>query len=248
MSAEPTTTVASLADVLRHIASEIDNFMPEPSHVTYYTYPHRAPIVGLTFNVEGAACVETWAAKYGTPRPTRQPRNESEWLTTDSFEFMGLTFQLAGHDPREPEPVATQPEPVADWSQYGECPDCGMVAGRACVFVSIVNMRGEPRTTPHPERPLVETIDESAVLEGEVTSPFGPCHGLAADRRDNTCTNFAAEYVGYLSTTTGLIADGVFSPATQYSRLCKSCADSIPNVIERRPLTTTPGGYPVERA
>jgi hypothetical protein len=114
MTTEPTTAVASLADVLRHIANEIDNFMPEPSHVTYYTYAHRTPIVGLTFNVEGAACVETWAAKYGTPRPTRQPRNESEWLTTDSFEFRGMTFQLAGHDPREsdPDPVATQPEPA----------------------------------------------------------------------------------------------------------------------------------------
>lgn len=79
----------------------------------------------------------------------------------------------------------------------------------------------------------------NAVIDGEVTSPFGPCSGLADDKRDNTCTNFAAEYVSYESDS--------WSDLT-CRRLCTSCANAAPNVVTRSPLTTAPGGYPVERA
>lgn len=107
---------------------------------------------------------------------------------------------------------------------------------------------------PLPAAELVATFVDPAAcdcfapLSGEVTSPFGPCRGLAADLRDNTCTNFAAEYVGYPVATAGLTVGEVFTPATEYRRLCTPCADTINSPVERHPLTTTPGGIQVEQA
>lgn len=102
-----TTTVASLAEIMRHLAADFDASMPEPSGFTVYTYDDRSPIVGLTFDVEGAACVETWTAKYGSTHVTQQPVNDgTKWLTTDGFQLMGMSVQLTGYDPRETEPAA----------------------------------------------------------------------------------------------------------------------------------------------
>lgn len=86
---------------------------------------------------------------------------------------------------------------------------------------------------------LVEVAPDAEALSGEVTSPFGPCNGLTADRRDNLCGNFATEYVSYRSPHwAGMTC----------RRLCTPCADAAPNVYSRKPLTTDPNGYPVERA
>lgn len=58
-------------------------------------------------------------------------------------------------------------------------------------------------------------------------------------RYTDTCPNQASEYVSYPSTVCGLTYDGVFHPATQYSRVCTPCADGIPGLESRRPLTLT---------
>jgi hypothetical protein len=103
---ETITAVGSLADVLQYLADEFDAAMPEPSSMSYSTYDERSPIVGLVFKPEGAACVETWVAKYGSKYGgmNRQLFNDgTEWLTTDSVELLGVTVQLFGYDPVEPE-------------------------------------------------------------------------------------------------------------------------------------------------
>lgn len=113
---ETTTTVASLAEMLRHLADAFDAAMPEPSGLSFHTYEERSPIVGLTFQPEGAACVEAWVAQYGsTYGSNRQLFNDgAEWLMTDSFELMGMTVQLSGYDPVEPETQADADVLVAE--------------------------------------------------------------------------------------------------------------------------------------
>ncbi len=51
------------------------------------------------------------------------------------------------------------------------------------------------------------------------------------------CARLAAEYISSPATVAGLIAEGVFYPATSYQRTCTECADVTPGLISRRPLT-----------
>lgn len=81
-----------------------------------------------------------------------------------------------------------------------------------------------------------QTIDPAA---------FGPCSGLALDSRDNQCGNFAAEFVEFAPTELR-DNEGVFATGRTTRRLCTPCADAAPDVMSRQPLTTKPGGYPVE--
>lgn len=140
---ETTTTVASLAEMLRHLADAFDAAMPEPARLSFHTYEERPPIVGLTFQPEGAACVEAWVAQYGsTYGSNRQLFNDgAEWLTTDSFELMGMTVQLSGYDPVEPETQADADVLVAeavaaldDFQAYltVACPACKAAVGEVC--------------------------------------------------------------------------------------------------------------------
>lgn len=116
------------------------------------------------------------------PNPWREraERVLREWHSYEVMTGAEIADVLASYYPEEPVMVAGRDylaEATADaavivaevvmgtdWSRYGECPACGAHAGWVCTFVAISNRWGEPRTTPHEERPLVEVTDEPTAV------------------------------------------------------------------------------------
>lgn len=64
---------------------------------------------------------------------------------------------------------------------------------------------------------------------------FAPDPSCHASRE---CANPAAEYISFTSTNAGVSYGGMFMPATTFRRVCTPCADAMPVLLSRQPLSS----------